>query len=419
MKKNLLTTAFLVVTTAFIGCSSDENLAELQGGDPVPAKGDPITVIVTDEGGDATRYTPTTTSSLTNFYMWCYNITKGEENFPKELFSYASGTGNSRKFNSQGGSWPATKTDVCNFYAVSVNSGEDFGENFIFTNPPYDSNHFLKFDYSMPTKATKETVGIPDTDELSLTSGTIVPSQETVIDIDNTEDLLVSKNTNVAQQTLINNSSAFSMDFKHALCGVEISARFTSAEWQGSLGSQTTGVDEGAEITINYIALHGLYTSATYNMSEMAWDFSGLSTSNKYDAYYRFGFGASGKKITAQAVESAAEKIKRKVLVDDNTLLLIPQAVLPWDAAENSGIGSGDADGKGMAYIEINCTFKNVDGFNDGEGGSFFLPLKFSVNNLEAGKKYKLLINLNNLLYESGQTAGDYDAVFGNVEIQV
>ena len=211
------------------------------------------------------------------------------------------------------------------------------------------------------------------------------------------------------------------MDFTHALCGVEISARFTAEEWSTTVtpaSPQTTGVDIGGIININYIALHGLYTSGTYDMATGVWS---TNDATKNQAYYRYAFSPA-LQIAAQSVTSAEEKIKRYVLVPDSKFLLIPQTIIPWNPAANDGestlqgIGAGEADELGVAYIEINCSFTNVQGMTGTD--SYYLPLQFSVNTLAPGKKYKLLLNLNNLLYEAGNDGeGVLEQVFGDVII--
>ena len=405
MKKNLLTTAFLVVTAAFIGCSSDDNLAELQGGDPVPAKGTPMTVTVSDGSGDATRYTNTTTDNIEYFQMWAYNTTNVSDQVMQiDGLLFSKSTGNNTKFTNSDANWPANNTDPCFFYAVSENveTGSDgMKENFEATGT--GTSIAPKIKYSLPT--TTGTVELPDNTQV------LVPTETTIVDVDNTKDFLVCTSTNNGNGiTEAVNGSDLSLVFDHALADLEIAARFTSYEWVDN-ARETMSVGDNAKLHVNYIAIHGLFTTGTYNFNSKTW--TGLGGDfGTTRAVYKHAYAPNEKTISAQdaIVYSDPEnkdtgtggaKIKRTTIVPAGTFLIIPQSFTPWNKQD---ITAGEAEE--LAYIELNVSFEDfldsdaLDVFDDDYEDnkmSFYFPLVIPNNEFVGGKKHKLLLNLNNV----------------------
>ena len=410
MKKNLLMTAFLVVTAAFIGCSSDDNLAELQGGDPVPAKGTPMTVTVSDGSGDATRYDNTTTSNIAYFQMWAYNTTnQTDQNTFMTNYGFSKTAANGTKFTNSLANWPATNTDPCFFYAVSENVNNDtdkFGEGFEATGTGKGFTPKLAYEL----KSTTDIVALPD-------NGNIASQETTVVDVENIRDFLVCTNTNGGNGiTEKEYGSTLSMVFDHALADLEIAARFTSYEWIDDT-RETQSVGDECKILINYIAIHGLYTSGTYLFNSKQWDFTGGNRTvyiykpaspivvNAQDA---ITYTTPGNPETA----TGTAPIKRTTIVPAGKLLIIPQEFISWNPS-SADIGAGEAEE--TPYVEVNVTFEDfvpaasapddVDDDGNDNKCSYYIPLQIPNNTFVAGKKHKLLLNLNYIRYNDGEPA--------------
>jgi len=419
MKKNLLMTAFLVVTTAFIGCSSDENLAELQGGDPVPAKGTPMTVTVSDGSGDATRYANITTDNIAYFQMWAYNTTnQTDQNTFMTNYGFSKTAANGTKFTNSIANWPATNTDPCFFYAVSENGT---------TSSKFDAPNFEasgtgtgftpKLIYSLPT--TRGTVQMPGAVVPDGVSAKMNPVDTLVVDTAEIKDLLVctNKGVNNAGITEKLNGSNLTLAFNHALADLEIAARFTSYEWIDDQ-VETQDVGDDAKININYIAIHGLYTEGTYNFNT-GWEANSLGKKCTYlykpaQPIVVTAQNAVGYTDPTDETSGYNKPFKRTTIVPAGKLLFIPQAFTSW-----AGVDGGDdiaaAEAEEQAYVEVNLTFEDV---NEQEGiddvdivqdgvMSFYFPLKFTNNTdaFVAGKKHKMLLNLNFIRYPDGSPA--------------
>jgi hypothetical protein len=402
MKKNLLMTAFLVVTAAFIGCSSDDNWAELQGGDPVPAKGTPMTVTVSDGSGDATRYTNTTTDNIAYFQMWAYNTTNVSDQVMQiDGLMFSKTAANNTKFTNSNANWPTNNTDPCFFYAVSenVNTGDDvMKENFEATGT--GTSIAPKITYSLPT-----TTGIVQ----RYYGNAMLESEETtVVDVDNTKDFLVCTSTNNGNGiTEAVNGSNLSLAFDHALADLEIAARFTSYEYTPSVPAVNMQIPEDAKIIINYIAIHGLKRTGTYNFN------TGWTSTLADEVVYLY---TPDDPVVVEAqyatTGSAAIPIVRTSIVPAGKLLIIPQSFTPWPADEDANDDDLDGGGgSGYAYVEVNFTCEGFgsaapddvyDDNGDDDTVSGFFPLNITNNAFVKGKKHKLLLNLNYMLYADG-----------------
>ena len=118
-KKIVLLAAFAAVTTAFVGCSSDETLASQNATEPPVAEGIPLTVKLVD-GDGTTRGTDLTATTLTSFSL--YSVKHGGTE--RWLGTYEAGVSTGATFtgangtftNSDGIKW---KSGAWDFYALS------------------------------------------------------------------------------------------------------------------------------------------------------------------------------------------------------------------------------------------------------------------------------------------------------------
>ena len=404
-KKFLFLSALVAATTAFVSCSSDENLAEVPDVvEETPAKtGTPFSVVVANDDG-TTRATLIDNTSLGSFKL-----------FAKQGSAAPWINGNVFKFEDskwnpyQGStavemSWPTEdKETASNFYAYSDNSTDgvtvDTGSpttSCVVTDNLANGSFVYKF-YTDPNDHVWNKTG----------RGGYNFTVSNVVDLDKQSDLLVAYTTqNEAAGTSV------PLHFRHALASLAIQARFTCMEWNATEGaSKTTGINEGARLTIMGIRIYGLKGGGTftfpatddYNAETHRWGTTPWTTEGGTDVIYEKNFDTP-KVISAQNQTSATDPINKTEIIGHTDLMVIPQSYTPWPWTQSKDTGVAPSN----CYVAIRMS--GVQG--DGEGGDgsqlteqvYYLPLTTpsTSNAFLAGVKHTITLNLNYVCSSTG-----------------
>ena len=413
-KKFLFLSALVAATTAFIGCSSDENLAEVPVvvEEDTPAvdtpKGTPFSVVVNNEDG-TTRATLLDGSSLGTFKL--YGIHPDNEVgtwIDGNVFKLSStwepyDTDGSAKVT--GLTWPtgdAAQT-ATQFYAVSDNNaagitiGTSTGTSAITENNLASGN----FKYKFQVDETSHSLPIVD----SPSGEDDYMSVNNVVNFSKQSDLLVAS-TSQTEGT----NGQLSLQFRHALASLAIRARFTESE-----DGEDTGVPANSTFTIYWIRIHGLKGSGTfafpetddYNATTHRWGTSPWSAPSS-DVIYEVDFTSSPIVITSQA-KGSSEALIYTPLVSHTEMMVIPQTFTPWAGYDANAEQEKSTPASGC-YIEIDGKWTYVN--NKGKTqtvmrrnatvGTCFLPLKITNNELLIGVKHTITLNLNLVMYGNG-----------------
>lgn len=345
MKKVFMFAAFAAVSTAFIGCSSDEDLAQVPEvfvEEPAPApKGTPFSVSAFAEGATrATRYNKNAWNGtedvpwVSGFTLWGKQAGADDPWLDNLVFS--RGTYDATTWTTLDNiTWPGdveSTTDVDErtndntFYAIT--SGTDDDAIGVTSWKPEDG----QFSYKLKTSE----VAIPHIDETEgtayLTEGGVATY---VVDTTATSmaDLMVATKTIKEEDAT---SGILSLAFTHALSGLAIKLIFRN---------DVASNNEPA--LIHYIKIYGLKTSATYDYGS-GWVSSTLANEACY--YKSFDTPVS---IQAEVEATEASAANYKMLVNPGEWLVIPQTTSPWDGSVKE---SGDYIDAGDAYIVLGIT---------------------------------------------------------------
>ena len=414
----LLMTACVAVGTAFVACSSDDDL--VQQASVVPEKtvvGTPLTVKAFSGGDDtrAIRYGEdgkevtldangqqiVGSNYISEIKLWGSQLGLATPNnwLESVVFSRtgadsdtwsparaADGTGISV---SDPLTWPITDvTEPTTFYGITDgnianadgnalnNVTEHFADGYIIYSPgTKEIDHYadglLKDAGAVAEGAACGWVYAAD-------PGAVELDNFDVIDNDKLGDLMVA--TIERTQT---SDGAIPMPFEHAMCGLYVSAKFQpqNQDWVRN--------DYQGKFTFLGLRIHGLKTAGNYHFDTGWTDLSGGTSTY----YYGFGTydcqaGTGGKTLVAQAT---GEALHVEPLVPSGTWMLIPQTITGWDKKYNSAELPADNAG---AYIEILYTNGDTNAENYYSAiGIYPLPDMTFV----AGHNYHLIINVENI----------------------
>lgn len=160
------------------------------------------------------------------------------------------------------------------------------------------------------------------------------------------------------------------LDFRHALSQVVF----------------TASVAENWKVTIHSITIHNIKNSGTFSYETQGWTLSG-------NAQYNYTFPLGTDKVFSEA--SASERL---LAANDERLVLMPQAITPWNPETET---IAQANSNHHSYVSISCKIQNNangayyagnSGAND--WGTIYAPISVpssdasEVNTWKPNKKY-------------------------------
>ncbi|MCR5512768.1 MAG: hypothetical protein K6F43_04290 [Prevotella sp.] len=400
MKKFIMLSAVMAaVSTAFVACSSDDDLALAPA---VPEetvidtpKGTPFSVMPYSGATRADLYNKDAWDGTNDNFVSCFKLngrqgtadpwvndvvfTRSSKSAAWVAERDADGAISSLK-------WPkdnpattevvesATATD---FYAITDNAIKDQANNNALDYVTNWMNPVGSFTYTLPAELVK--IVWEDTNNPgSLTTGYLDPSDPDYVE---NPDVNIIKNADLKDLMVATVShkesdaevvdGALPLAFKHALAGLTIQAKFLS---HGEYDSNST---QNGWAKVKAVAVCGLNTSGPYTFGT-GW--GTLSTPVNY--YYEL---TTPEKFDVQD-ETDANKANptTKTLVAAGNWLVIPQTTTPWDISYNSGLLPNPAT---CAYVILKLEdFKNV-------GTDFFLCYPLNTT-LHAGKNRTIVIDI-------------------------
>ena len=429
MKKLLVMSALAVVSTAFVACSSNDDL--VQQAPEVPEEtvvGTPFTVKAFSDENDtrAVRYGAngkeinSGAGWISEIKIWGSQLETSNNWLNSVVFSRAdkesttwSPVRNNDATATNSITWPTENTGkATTFYGItdgniantSGNALNGVTENFAngkFVYNPATTvvNHYadgLKFDQDAGDGYAFGWVNAAD-------PGAVELPDFTVVDNAKINDIMVA--TVEKTQTA---DGSIPMAFEHALCGLYVSAKFcpVNQDWVSKTNYQ-------GKFTFLGLRLHGLATGGTYTFGSGWSNLTG--TTGMY--YYGLGVYEDGGGVTLQA-EATTSNPHIEPLVPSGTWLLIPQQVTGWDKMYNNKNLPADDAG---AYIEI--LYTNGDQDPDSQYSAIAVyPLPSMT--FEAGHNYHLIIDVekirttltDNMQNEAIHPAGECDFIFAPVE---
>ena len=411
MKKILVMSALVAFSTAFVACSSDDDLVQQKPNVPEESveEGIPMTVKVADL---ASRGTDITTSTLEGFTLY-------------STMTPAWTTG--KLFGKDaGGNW-TTNTDLAwpdketyTFFGISdVDNLADFDED-THKDVPVVTASTCSFNYAMP---------------ISLKPGT---DDEYYYNSEDLKDLLVAKTTCSSESG--DPKGTLEVDFQHALAQITAIKVYCSAERMETI----SGYDPDEDIPywrfrINGIRLGGLKAVGTYTFDAATpWSVSGE------DAEFEVPLNIPADDDAAFALMSFAPGPKSAAItlpITDGGLYLIPQVAagsINTIAAGYDVVGSyvefdaqlghyGDPDDMADSwvwdYAEDEDTPVNWDASDSKLAGykKIRIPLKFDISSNGAGKGFTLVLDISNaVIWEAGANRDQYNPIFGDgIDIKV
>ena len=402
-KKFLFLSALVAATTAFIGCSSDENLAEVpevieEPSEEVIPQGTPFSVkafgtddtraIRYGEGGKEMNDGSGWISELKIWGSqkeinnnWLQSMVFKRTNADSKEWTPARKNDGSTAAST---GWPTTNTDkVTTFYAItdgnianaSGNKVNGVTENFLDGKIVYNPE---------TAEIDARADGFESDLDNYIAGGWVQASSPADTEIDNFDAVDNSKIGDLMVATKVSVETAdgsIPMSFDHALCGLYVCAKFcpVNQNW-------VTATGYANKFTIMGVRLHGLYTGGTYTFG------SGWGSYTGQSGLYYYGLGRydGGNCVTLEAEATTADPTV-KTVVPSGTWLLVPQNVTGWDCSYNSG--ALPADGSG-AYLEI--LYTNGDQSPDDSYAAiavYPLPTMTFV----AGHNYRLVIDVEKI----------------------
>ena len=415
-KKFLFLSALVAATTAFIGCSSDENLAEVPEviEEPAPEpepQGTPLRVVV---GNGTTRadLTKTTTANLKNFTLY------GMQPSNYWLTGATFTGGNDNWTSASNPTWPTQNKGVAtSFYGFSdgVTDGVPTGvdptitpseQKFTFTlgagveSAPGFCTQTMTDIAKYPAQAQTGLLNQRTTAQTKTKANVLSHDSERLIDLLVTHD--GTGTTTALEAKEIDNEGILKLKFKHALANLVIRAYFVGDE-AGTTWPST------ANFYIEWIRIHNLCTSGTYTFGT-GWT---VNTDDKvlYEKVYGEedgGVANSGDdKRWTMAVQAYSDAqtngITYKDLVSAGEFMVIPQTYTNY-----AGVGTtiSTAEAAGDCYIEVHGYFVLGGGSNTKQGRgvpSYFpLTLKGGTTTIQDGYQYVIDLNLTEMLDKEG-----------------
>ena len=389
MRKVFMFAALVAASTAFVGCSSDEDLSQVpeiivEDTPEEVSTGVPFGISASFDG-DQTRGVDLTAGDFNTFYLYGVK-TDGTKWFDGAQFDKTAKTfDDNTTYRWSDGSTTTWREGNYNFYGVTSTSG--------IASPVFNQTT-ATFDY--------------------------------VVDPDNAatqEDLMVAKNLD---QNSTSNDGKLGLDFYHALAGIDVSLRFNSANFttlptyrckiksitfhnikkQGTFDFSENGTT-GSGAWINQEE----YADYTLTVDENSWGSNGIDE----DGYFGFTDGDAYVPLT----------------FTEGPLFVIPQEITSWGADKDHEVPLSTAITNNQSYISIECQWyeaqtggyayywvcSNPAGYNlqsqraDAGYGTLYFPLKLSGGELKFNKTHHLKITLEGGLDEDGVLVND-DANF-------
>ena len=390
MKKFIVLSALVAVaSTAFVACSSDDDLAQQPKAPETivensSSKGTPFSVNPSSGATRAARYGASAwngTSKLGQPWVrefklygnqgtnepWMNNVVFQRTSYTSTSWSpVRDATGSISEV-----SWPADNpatTDVVesaaatNFYAITDNAIDGTKSDALANVSSWMAPTVGQFDYLMPT-ATKANMEWID---VSTGNGVYETASTAYVDSTKIKDLMVaSASTNEAGTS----GGVLNLAFTHVLAGLTVKAKFLS----------NLSAGQSNFVTISYIKICGLKTSGTYTFG------SGWGNLDDYVVYYKEWTGDDKPVLYAQAEGTTAESTPALVieeLVCPGEWLAIPQSTTPWDASYMDS----DAAAPGVAYVAVRLVDDKT-----GDDLELWYPLNIT---LTAAKNKVLIIDL-------------------------
>ena len=392
MKKILVMSALAAVSTAFVACSSDDDL--VQQAPVVPeVKGTPFSISVNADTR-ATLYNADawgTSGANAVTMLKLYGKQNGQTTpwlnsavFTRSATS-ADWTANRDATHTSLGetekpTWPKTNANVAtDFYAITDNAIGD-GTTALISNVGAWMTTPGTFDYTMGTL----TANLPQIDKVEGTGYVVEGGVSTdYVDASKLKDLMVASAT-----TKETTDGKLDLAFSHILAGLNVKIIFRNdAVYNDASGSKNA--------SIHYIKIMGLKTSGAYSYT------SGWSGLSDYVCYYKaFSTPIVVNAFLEESTAAAADENKWLVSNTD-PWMVIPQTTDPWDC---QGLESGDYIADGKAYVVLGIT-----DHQDTEDVEVFLPLD---TEFVAGKNKTLRLDLGKFrdLYNNTGEAAYYFA---------
>ncbi len=397
----LLMAACVAVGTAFVACSSDDDL--VQNAPVVPEeKGTPVKVVLDGTRADLSK---TTAANLSSFQLYGVQQTTIKNFWMDNVKFTKSGTEWGAASNP---TWPVTNKDVTtNFYgfADGVTDGTPAGltpsitadaQSFTFT----FGNGFESSQYYSPFTQTYIdglTGGLKNSRQNARNARI---STNTVLDNDNLTDLLVTyDNTTGVEGT----DGTLDLNFKHALSNLVIKAKFvgdnTKYYWA-----------DGTMFYIEWIRVYGLYTSGTYTFGS-GWTFGGSDNKVIYEKVFGEEDSATPDPRwtmevipyeTFTALNDAGKKATYQTIVGPGEFMVIPQdyssrAYGGYEVPNVAPITDGT-----QCMIELYGYFKVPGQSAVDQGVLNYFPLKVTSNTFVAGKQQVVVLDLTEMLNPDG-----------------
>ena len=387
-KKFLFLSALVAASAAFVGCSSDEDLAQVpeivEEETPV-FQGYPMHVSAS--AGEDTRGTDLDGDSFDAFTMYS-NMAKGSTPWDKGV-AFTKGT-----------SWSAGTTDV------------SFPDN---------TNSYYFYGVSDAANITK-TDGKPDISTVGTSFNFTYQIPTAYAD---QKDLLVGKTTGSGSDGKVN----FTDDnkFTHALAKIQAIKVYANTTKLAEKGFTDYAK---YSFRINGIRLCGLKKVGTYTFGdETPWAVSGSGDD------FEITLKASELTFANMAFTPDAENTKHSLPLNDDGLYLIPQSVTGSIVPDGEGyavsgayveldaqvfVDSDDPENPGSGWYHC-CNdnspmYFNSDNSTDAGFGTIHVPLKIDIS-AGAGKGYTLVIDLGQGIIMDGM----YEAtpVFEGISFEV
>ena len=439
MKKFIMLSAVMAaVSTAFVACSSDEDLAQQPKA--------PETIVDTPKGTPfSLSVSAATRAKLYNEDAWDGSDV-GDGNWVNQIVLYgkqtdawlnsnifvrtskaadASWTTN-RTLTATGVStptWPTENTSTpTEFYAITDNDMIIDDDNANISNVGAWMSTLGTFTYTM---AKVEGEYLPHIDPNQAQTGKIVAGgvETDYVNVSTLKDLMVASATKKESETT---NGQLELTFSHVLAGLSIKAIFLNNEvlegYQAYQADNTLDFNSGNAL-IHYIKIMGLKTSGTYTFNPSGTDPNWDISEGAYVCYYKafspaitvnafaepdYPDGATAdQKAAAKAAAIAAADENKWLVEKTDPWMVIPQPTDPWDCQGCSG-GKYIADGK--AYIVLGIT-----DHLETENVEIFLPLdtefvagKNKTLRLDIGKFRDLYNNTGDAAYyfEPAQATG-------------
>ena len=413
MKKMVLMAAFVAAGAAFVACSSNDDLVQ-QAPEVPEVKGTPVKVVL---DGTRANLDNTTTANLASFQLYGVQQTPVKNFWMDNVQFTKSGSEWGAASNP---TWPLTNKDVTtNFYgfADGVTNGTPLGvtpsidadaQSFTFTfGDGAESTQY----HSIYTQTYIDGLSSPGLKTSRQNTRNSQKSTQTVLDNNNLTDLLVTYDNSTGTE---GTDGTISLNFKHALSNLVIKAMFVGDETQYYWPN-------GTKFWIEWIRVYGLNTSGTYTFG------SGWTFDSPNQVVYQKVFGEEDSATpdprwtmevipyaTYTALNAAEKKATYQTIVGPGEFMVIPQdyssrAYVGYQPANVAPITDGT-----QCLIELYGYFKTPEDAAVDKGNKNYFPLKVTSNTFIAGKQQVVVLDLTEMLNESGDHVATPSQAGGN-----